>query len=377
MFNGSNLRLARLYHELSLEQVAERVGKTRQYIQRLESGYALPTKELTNELAYVLFVLPDFFYNNEQSPVNEEIVHFRKRSATRVATKLATLAKAELYRRLIDVFEENLNLPPVRFPEIKVYTQEDIEKAAEKCRIDWGLGFGPIDNMTRLAEKLGAFVTSFDSVSDDVDALSVPLERPFIVRNTAKKSPCRQRFDIAHEVGHLIFHGGISTGDRITESQANRFASALLLPRSAMAKYFPKPIGGRIDWKGLSQFKLTWKVSKAAIIYRAHQLSLLTDAQYKTAFFGLKRKGEAIDEKEDCLISHEKPELFYNAMDVLLNNVYSDIESLSKRLNILPEMLRELINEKYSEKILFKSQSKSNLNHDNVISLSSYRLACS
>ncbi|HHR6224331.1 TPA: helix-turn-helix domain-containing protein [Providencia alcalifaciens] len=61
MFNGSNLRLARLYHELSLEQVAERVGKTRQYIQRLESGYALPTKELTNELACVLFVLPDFF----------------------------------------------------------------------------------------------------------------------------------------------------------------------------------------------------------------------------------------------------------------------------------------------------------------------------
>ncbi|ECT1024026.1 XRE family transcriptional regulator, partial [Salmonella enterica] len=43
MFNGSNLRLARLYHELSLEQVAERVGKTRQYIQRLESGSAVPT----------------------------------------------------------------------------------------------------------------------------------------------------------------------------------------------------------------------------------------------------------------------------------------------------------------------------------------------
>ncbi|HBH7053315.1 TPA: ImmA/IrrE family metallo-endopeptidase [Morganella morganii] len=373
MFNGSNLRLARLYHELSLEQVAERVSKTRQYIQRLESGYALPTKELAHELACVLCVLPEFFDDYEQSPINEEIVHFRKRSATRVAIKLATLAKAELYRRLINVFEENLNLPPVRFPEIKVHTQEDIEKAAEKCRIDWGLGFGPIDNMTRLAEKLGAFVTSFDSVSDDVDALSVPLERPFIVRNTAKKSPCRQRFDIAHEVGHLIFHGGVSTGDRLTESQANRFASALLLPRSAMAKYFPKPIGGRIDWKGLSQFKLTWKVSKAAIIYRAHQLSLLTDAQYKTAFFGLKRKGEAIDEKEDFLIPSEKPELFYNAMDVLLNDVYLDMYSLSNHLKIMPEMLMQLMSEEYLAKNFAKV--KSNNDYDNVISLSSYRSA--
>lgn len=367
MFNGSNLRLARLYHELSLEQVAERVDKTRQYIQRLESGSAVPTPELANKLAAVLLVMPEFFEGQEQSPVNEEIVHFRKRSSTRMATKWATLAKAELYRRLIEVFDEYLNLPPVRFPELRAHTQEDIEKAAEKCRTDWGLGFGPIDNMTRLAEKLGAFVTSFDSVSDDVDALSVPLSRPFIVRNTAKKSPCRQRFDIAHEVAHLILHEGISTGDRVTESQANRFASALLLPRSAMAKYFPRPIGGRIDWQGLSQFKLTWKVSKAAIIYRAHQLSLLTDAQYKTAFFGLKRKGEAIDEKEDYLIPNEKPELFHRAMRFLLTDLSVDVESLAQRLCITPTMLAELA----SDDSLGLSLEVAT---ENVVSMSAYRM---
>lgn len=367
MFNGSNLRLARLYHELSLEQVAERVEKTRQYIQRLESGSAVPTPELANKLAAVLFVMPEFFEVKEQSPVNEEIVHFRKRSSTRMATKWATLAKAELFRRLIEVFDEYLELPPVKFPELRAYTQDEIEKAAEKCRADWGLGLGPIDNMTRLAEKLGAFVTSFDSVSDDVDALSVPLSRPFIVRNTAKKSPCRQRFDIAHEVAHLILHEGVSTGDRVTESQANRFASALLLPRSAMAKYFPRPIGGRIDWQGLSQFKLTWKVSKAAIIYRAHQLSLLTDAQYKTAFFGLKRKGEAIDEKEDCLIPQEKPELFNKALKYIINDMCVDAQSLAHRLHITPVMLEELTND-----TLLAGFSSDQVS-ENVVSMSAYR----
>lgn len=366
MFNGSNLRLARLYHELSLEQVAERVVKTRQYIQRLESGSAVPTPELANELASVLKVKPEFFEAQEPSPVNEEIVHFRKRSSTRMATKLATLARAELYRRLIEVFDEHLNLPAVNFPDIKVITQDDIEKAAEKCRVDWGLGFGPIENMTRLAEKMGAFVTSFESVSDDVDALSVPLDRPFIVRNTAKKSPCRQRFDIAHEVAHLILHGGISTGDRVTESQANRFASALLLPRSAMAKYFPRPVGGRIDWQGLSQFKLTWKVSKAAIIYRAHQLSLLSDAQYKTAFFGLKRKGEAIDEKEDFLIDHEKPELFHRALNFLLSDLGFSADSLASRLNVSTDMLLGLAND---ENLTMSSYE----NSDTVVVLSAYR----
>lgn len=366
MFNGSNLRLARLYHELSLEQVAERVSKTRQYIQRLETGSAVPTVELANELAIVLQVVPDFFDDQEQSPLNEEIVHFRKRSSTRVGTKLATLAKAELYRRLILIFEENLNLPKVNFPSMVAHTQDEIERAAEKCRIDWGLGFGPIDNMTRLAEKLGAFVTSFDSVSDEVDAMSVPLDRPFIVRNSAKKSPCRKRFDIAHEVAHLILHEGISTGDRVTESEANRFASALLLPRTSMSKFFPRPVGGRIDWQGLSEFKLTWKVSKAAIIYRAHQLSLLSDSQYKTAFFGLKRKGEAIEEKEDFLIEHEQPELFRKAMSVLIQTMNIDAAALARRLNITVPMLVELAD----DPILAAFNSVDS----NVISMFSHRL---
>lgn len=342
MFNGSNLRLARLYHELSLEQVAERVNKTRQYIQRLETGIAVPTPVMTRELAAVLKVVPEFFSLQEPHRVNEEWVHFRKREGTRVSTRLSTLAKAELYGRLIRILDRQLALPPVRFQEITVHTQEDIERAAEKCRIDWGLGFGPVENMTRLAEKLGAFVTSFDSVSDEVDALSVPLERPFIVRNRAKKSACRQRFDIAHEIGHLVLHSGITTGDRVTESQANRFASALLLPRSAMASFFPAPIGGRINWKGLSEFKLTWKVSKAAIIYRAHQLGLLTDAQYKTAFTALKRKGEAIDEKEDGLIASEKPEFLPKALNFLSENMNVDRAAIAQAMSVTPGLLAEL-----------------------------------
>lgn len=314
-----------------------------------------------------LQVTPAFFGLVEQSPVYEETVHFRKRSATRISTKLSTLAKAEMYRRLLSVLEANLNLPDVRFPELRAETQEELELAAEQCRREWGLGEGPIDNMTRLAEKLGAFVTHFDSVSDEVDALSVPLARPFIVRNTAKKSPCRQRFDIAHEVAHLILHNGISTGDRVTESQANRFASALLLPRASMLKYFPRPVGGRIDWNGLSQFKLNWKVSKAAIVYRAHQLSLLSDAQYKTAFDGLKRKGEAIDEKEDYLIAPEKPLFFHNALKTFMDELGVDIPSLAEQLCITPALLIDLIGDEG------RVQAADEKKDSNVVCLSSYR----
>jgi hypothetical protein len=40
------------------------MDKTRQYIQRLESGTAVPTPELANKLAAVLLVMPHFLKSN-------------------------------------------------------------------------------------------------------------------------------------------------------------------------------------------------------------------------------------------------------------------------------------------------------------------------
>ena len=97
---------------------------------------------------------------------------------------------------------------------------------AELSRDYWELGRGPIENVTRLAENIGVVVTSFKSISKEIDALSLVTKRPIIVRSEAKESVCRQRFDISHEIGHFVLHQGIQTGDRLTESEANLFASA-------------------------------------------------------------------------------------------------------------------------------------------------------
>lgn len=362
MFNGENLRLARLFHGLSLEQIAEKTSKTRQYIQKIETGNTIPTRELLQKLSILLQVKTGFFDLNTLSPINEEIVHFRKRTSTKVGAKLVALAKAEMYRRLIELFDSLVELPPVNIPSISIENIEEIEDIADNCRNEWGIGFRPIDNMTRLVEKLGIFVTTFESISDEVDALSIHLNRPLIVRNIAKPSICRQRFDIAHELGHLILHEGISTGDRETESQANRFASALLLPRASMFKYFPRPKNNRIDWKGISEFKITWKVSKAAIIYRAKLLGLLTESQYKTAVITLKRKGEAIVEKEDYCITPEEPELIKKIISVLISELSIDKNQLSEMLNIMPSILNEFIKNDMNSQIILSEKN-------NVISL--------
>lgn len=343
-FNGANLRLARVFHGLSLDDLAGLVGKSRQFLHKLETNDTCePTPELAADLSKQLRVRTEFFYQPLSEVLPEEEVHFRKLFTTRSAIKQAAMAKAEMFLQLVDYLDDHLKLPDVSIPTVAdANSAEDIEQAAELCRRHWELGLGPIDNMVRVAERAGAVVTTFNSVSAEIDALSYAMKRPVIVRNDAKPSACRQRFDIAHEVGHFVLHVGLQTGSRLTESQANRFASAFLLPRSMMAAHWPKPKGSRLDWLGMKDFKLTWKVSKAAILYRARQLDLIDDAQYKSGVITLRRTGEAISEREDKQIPLEQPNMVRHALQVLCSKGGKTPEKLAEELGWSLSLLKEV-----------------------------------
>jgi Zn-dependent peptidase ImmA (M78 family)/transcriptional regulator with XRE-family HTH domain len=345
-FSGAALRMARLLKGYSLEDVAVRVGKTRQYISKLEVGSGAPAGELSAALALALDVMPSFFESHcSPSPISEEQVHFRRLATTKVSVKQVALAKASMMQCIVGAIENHLQLPPVRIPQFdNTVTAIEIEKAAEHCRHEWGLGLGPISNVTRLAENIGAVVTTFSGVSSEVDALSFVGERPIIVRNDAKESACRQRFDIAHELGHCVMHSGRVTGDRVSESEANRFASALLVPRAMMLKLFPRSRGTFLDWKGISEFKLTWKVSKAALLYRARQLELISDELYRRGAISL-RRGEATREREDDQIPLEQPRLLHRSITLLREQLGITLPVLAAQLGVTTQLLLALLNE--------------------------------
>lgn len=345
-FNGTNLRLARSCHNYTLNEVAEAVGKSRQFIHRLEAGRDIPTPELSEHLADFLCVYEEFFFEPSGIMMVEDAYHFRKKATTKVASKQSALAKGELFRRFVAFIDGKLRLPVCSFPSFEVSTPADIERVAEKCRSAWGLGLGPIDNMVRVAENAGAVVTTFHGVSHEVDALSFSSARPVIVTNDAKGSACRVRFDLAHEVGHFVMHEGKATGDRLTEAEANRFAGAFLLPRSSFVKEFPPMRGTRLNWAGIGQMKLRWKVSKAAILYRARQLDLISESQYKSGIiFGLRGKGEATVEEFDDVIQYEKPELIHNALMMLHDAFGFDTEEVARQVHMKASILKHFLPE--------------------------------
>jgi Zn-dependent peptidase ImmA (M78 family)/transcriptional regulator with XRE-family HTH domain len=315
-FVGDQLRLARLVNGLSLEQVASAVGATRQYIHQLETGSRNPTGELVEALADVLGVQAAFLHSIETNGVRPEQCHFRKQQTTPASVTSQVLARGTMLDRFAYALERELSLPKVNFPDIPVRDLEDAEVAANKARQHWGLGAdGPITSMMRVVENAGAIVTYFNGLSERVDALSMDRPRPIIVRSDAKASLCRQRFDLAHECGHLVMHRGVETGDKTTEDQAHRFASAFLLPRAAFIREFPR--GRSMNWAELFKMKLRWKVAVRAIIRRAFDLGMIDAAQYRTANIQLVKTGQAKAERYDDQLPLEEPELLDAALRAL------------------------------------------------------------
>jgi len=343
-FHGDRLRLARLFQALSLEEVGARVAATRQYIHQLETGAKSPTGDMVAALAEALEVEPRFFEMPLLNPVREDQCHFRKRMTTPTALVQQAAARGTLVDLLVRRVSDVLEMPAVNFPDIPVGDARDVERAAEACRVHWGLGLlGPITNMTRVVENAGAVVTHFVGLSERVDALSMHRQRPIIVRSSAKESLCRLRFDIAHECGHLVMHQGIETGDRETEDQANQFASAFLLPRAAFTREFPRR--RTLDWKALFELKLRWKVSVRASVRRAYDLGLLDAAQYRRANVHLVETGHAKGELYDDdagRLPLEQPELLDHALATIDGAVPGGLHRIAKDLGLRPGLFGKL-----------------------------------
>lgn len=353
-FVGERLRLARTLKGYTLQEVGEAVLASRQSIHQYEGEARTPPDDVVEALAEFLGVTTKFFFMPLTGDVKPEQCHFRKRKTTPAVVANRVLSYSTLMEQLVGLLHENLELPENRFnlvntDKIPELTAPLIEKIAEGARQYWGLPLNaPIDNMIDVAENAGAIVTCFDGTSDKVDALSVNRKYPIIIRNTAKESVCRLRFDIAHECGHLIMHNGVETGCKQTEKEADMFASAFLFPRSAFAAEFPACLTPRgISWPKLYALKQRWKMSAKAIVYRAHFLGFITAQQYRSANVWFSTTRQNRGERDDDKIPAEAPFVLPHAISVMAEDLGITFEMLADKLGVSTSTLSEISGVKY------------------------------
>lgn len=124
-----------------------------------------------------------------------------------------------------------------------------------------------------LLSKLGGDV----EVKDGAESLIIHDDETFTIYVPARTSPRRDRFTIAHELGHYLLHhlNGDQTVRRFTrlgsngaETQANYFAAALIMPAEQFRKAHSELGGDR--WRLARRFD----VSPAAAEVRCSVLGL-------------------------------------------------------------------------------------------------------
>jgi Zn-dependent peptidase ImmA (M78 family)/DNA-binding XRE family transcriptional regulator len=356
-FNPDSLKLARELRGLRKNELANLLEITPSAITQFENGQSRPHPQNIARLSMALKVPPMFFTTSNQiRMISSDHCHFRslKSFSQRGRRKMAGVGS--VIGSVVEVIDRYVNLPREQVTDATSYgvtTMEDIEEAATKLRRNWGLGLGPIHNVVELLESKGILVLRLQDDCRDLDAFSLwHLGRPYIFLNTEKDSVSRNRFDAAHELGHLIIHADYLPGDSRQEEEANRFASAFLLPRGTFVHECPK----RLVWDHYLELKERWKVSLAALVRRAKDLKLLSDDTYRRAYYQLNKRGWRNREPSEPEV--ERPSILPQAMGMLYEQGVS-ISSIARELNVFEADLASVLIMENAKTIRSPTQSRS------------------
>ncbi|WP_303986014.1 ImmA/IrrE family metallo-endopeptidase [Rothia mucilaginosa] len=188
--------------------------------------------------------------------------------------------------------------------------------AAQYVRRVWGLGSDPIAHVLRAVEDHGICVVFAPFGHASLDAHSVfSGELPLIVLNPTKGDYYRQRFDVAHELGHLVMHPDAEPGNKVIEAQADAFAAELLAPSEVLLDELPTRMDGA-GWLKLKELKERWGVSMKVLLDKAYALGRLTEEGYREGLKSLSRNGWELLEP-GAISGVEEPSLIPHALDLL------------------------------------------------------------
>ncbi len=155
--------------------------------------------------------------------------------------------------------------------------EEEAATAAEQFRESNGLGMAPIADLVALIEQVERVdVTVLAVADDDEHGLTMvdPSRNATIVAVAASQKPMRWRSNLAHELGHLVFHDH-DTGEPASltektpaEERARAFARHLLLPEAAVTQFVART--ETLDLAALSDLVQRFEVSPAIAAIQLH-----------------------------------------------------------------------------------------------------------
>ena len=317
---------ARELRGYSVAELAEKLQVSRQSVYMYENGTQNPSVDIATLITETLdFPLSFFASPRVGIQIDDKPIFFRDmKTNVEKNRRMASRWLQLLYDRVL-VYSKDVDLQPVNIPlfcvdDIEKIDMLDIDAYAEKTRRFWGLGNGPISDLTMLIENNGIIVSHKDFGTEKMDACSVIVDgRPCMLINVHRQTCSRILANTAHELGHIILHQNIDkrminntrTHD-LLERQAWRFSSAFLMP--------PATFANELGYPTINQYlllKKRWRTSIASMIMHSRELDIIDDERKQYLFRELSRQGWRKNEPMDDELPVEKGSLLFECERVI------------------------------------------------------------
>jgi Zn-dependent peptidase ImmA (M78 family)/DNA-binding XRE family transcriptional regulator len=344
----SRLRDARKVARLSQGDLGNHIGVSRQAVSAYERGDKSPEPATFLKISEILGQPVSFFTNADRGSFGTQNTRFyRKFGAETVRRNEACSVLGNWLVQTAKYLDDFVNYPSPSLPESAPrdgsgrYSFDEINEIALNLRKLWGLGPGPISNVLALLESKGIVICRYEMEGENVEAFSFwNGPRPFVFMASEKEAGVRLRYDLAHELGHLVLHRWVEQSEledkptlKAIEAEADKFAGAFLLPSTS----FPNEVyTTRLD--AFVPLKERWKVSIQAMVYRCRDLDLIDGDQalnlYKQISFRKWRKKEPLDDPRKIPI--EQPRLLRRAVELVLQSGRKHPDDILNELRLSP-----------------------------------------
>lgn len=348
-FIGSRLKSAMQFRGLGITDLSKQIDISKQSLSLYINGDNTPPHENVIKFSDALDFPYEFFMEEDKCTTVIDNTYFRSQASATRKERLAQSVKLEYVAKMYEVLLNYVDFPDIDLPKVEFIGTEDptqydseevlneIEHIADEVRKQWNLGRDPIKNFQYLLEEHGLIVTGFSSADNKIDAFSQRIHVQkgaymYIIALTLGLKPMqRLRFDMAHELGHILLHPWGDENDVLSkdefngrEKQANMFASALLLPRDSFGADISAYPTNLEYYKFL---KKKWNMSMQAMMYRARQLNIVSANQFQYMMRQVSRNGWRTKEPGDVQGTMSDT-IFQGAVDVLFEQGYLDAKSL-------------------------------------------------
>ncbi|MEV7848436.1 XRE family transcriptional regulator [Streptomyces cyaneofuscatus] len=290
---GARLRTLRMLMGLTQKELEGIAGVTQSMISGIERGDKTASEEILIAVANATGT-PYSFFHIDPDDLPTDTLHFRKKASAPAKEVDRVKATArEAYRVAAQLITEtHMRRLPLPRAEGEI-DDASIETLAAETRDALGVARdGILKHVIRTCERAGIPVVPLVLVDGSGEQENVAIGHsgvscwrgvsdPQLIAYFGTDAGDRQRFTVAHELGHLVLHPARrAISAKQAEAEAHRFAGAFLIPEEQARE----ALGGNFTLRNLAVLKANWGISMQALIERAFGLGLIDSTRRSSLY---------------------------------------------------------------------------------------------